>query len=409
MPVDVLRAYQQAIVRVHDGAFGPPLPTRVVRAAMLVRVAGIAEGGSGASLGVAQTLLAMLDRNVHPVVPQIGSVGASDLMHLAAVALVATGLGGRAELDGQVMPGPEALRRAGIAPLVMEPKDGLALISANGVSVGQAALVAARAATVVELADLAMCFSLEAIGGNPSVLEPAVAAAKPVPGQAAAAAAMRGFLAGSDRFLPGAAVSVQDPLSFRVAPQVHGACREVIGFLVSAVEVELRSSDDNPFVSVAEGRLISNGNFHPMLMALAADSVRPAMAHVGLLSDHRMGHVWGAALSDPELFAAEGMAALADDGGALMLRYAAAARYTEMRAAAGPVTLDVPALDLAVEDHATNAPFAVRRTDETLDLLEDVLTAELLIADGTLRRQRPPRASWPRCRGGAGGHRGEPC
>ena len=100
VPVDVLRAYQQAIVRVHDGAFGPPLPTRVVRAAMLVRVAGIAEGFSGASLGVAQTLLAMLDRKVHPVVPQIGSVGASDLMHLAAVALVATGLGGGAELDG---------------------------------------------------------------------------------------------------------------------------------------------------------------------------------------------------------------------------------------------------------------------------------------------------------------------
>jgi histidine ammonia-lyase len=390
VPVEVLRAYQQAIVRVHDGAFGPPLPTRVVRAAMLVRVAGIAEGGSGASIDVAQTLLAMLERKVHPIVAQIGSVGASDLMHLAAVALVATGLGGRAELDGEILAGPEALRRAGIAPLVMGPKDGLALISANGVSVGHAALVAARAGDVAELADLAMAFSLEAIGGNPSILEPAVAVAKPVPGQAASAATIRGFLTGSDRFRPGAAVSVQDALSFRVAPQVHGACREVIDFLVSAVEVELRSSDDNPFVSVAEGRLISNGNFHPMLMALAADSVRPALAHLGLLSDHRMGHVWGAVLSEPELSTPEGMTAAVEDGGGLMLRYAAAARYTELRAAAGPVTLDVPPLDLAVEDHATNAPYAVRRTDEALDLLEDVLAAEVLVAHGAQRRQRPP-------------------
>ena len=383
VPVEMLRAYQRAIVIAHEGAIGDPLPARVVRAAMFARIAGLARGGAGATLAVAETLVAMLNRRVHPIVPAVGSVGASDLMHMASIALVATGLGGRAEVEGEILVGPDAMRRAGIEPVMLEPKDGLALISANGVSIGHAALVVHRALESVAVADLIVAISLEAIHGNPSIVDPLVAAAKPVPGQIESARRIRAFLRGSDRCQPGGPASVQDPLSFRVAPQVHGALREVIRFLATAVDVELEASDDNPFVSVPERRLISNGNFHPMVLALAADAARPALTHVGLLSDRRMTHLWATRWQDPQLASPEGMLAAAEEGG-LLLRYAGGARYAELRASAGPVTLDVPPLDGGVEDHATNAPLTVRLKDRALDLLDDLLAIELLLARDTI-------------------------
>jgi histidine ammonia-lyase len=386
IPLDDLREYQEAIVMAHDGGIGPPLPRRIVRAAMFVRVAGIATGGSGVSPEVAATLVAMLNRGVHPVVYTVGSVGASDLMHMAAIAVVLAGLGGRAELDGELMAGPDAMRRAAIEPPRLEPKDGLALVSANGVAIGHAALVASRAVASAAAADLAVAVSLEAVGGNPSIVDPVAIAAKPAIGQVASAAHIRALLAEGGRPLPAAAASVQDPLSFRVAPQVHGALREFIGFLAAAIEVELASSDDNPYVSIDEARLISNGNFHPMVLALAADATRPAIGHVGLLCDRRLSHLWAAIWQDERLSTAHGLRMSTKRGG-LLFRYDAAALYTELRELADPVTLDMPPLDLGVEDHATNATLAVRRTDESLDRLDDLLAIELLLARDAMARR----------------------
>jgi histidine ammonia-lyase len=377
MPLETLGAYQEAIVVGHDGAFGEPLSTRVVRAAMAVRLVGIAQGGSGASLAVAEMLVAMLDRGVHPIVPAIGSVGAGDLMHMAAIAQVATGRG-QAEIHGEVLSGREALARAGLEPLALKPKDGLAFVSANGVSVGWAALVARRAEAVAELADLVVALTLEATESNLSIVDKVAAAAKPVPGQAESARRIWLFLTGSTR-CTGPQRSVQDPLSFRVAPQVHGAYREFARFLRSAVEIELAAMDDNPLVDAASNRMISNGNFHPIAMALAADALRPAIAHVGQLSDRRMNHLWPTLLERIDLTSPEAMLVATELGGPL-LRYAAATRAAELREIAGPVTLDIAPLDIGVEDHATNAVSAARRSDEALDRLEDVLTVELILA-----------------------------
>ena len=210
-------------------------------------------------------------------------------------------------------------------------------------------------------------------------------AAKRVDGQIASAAHIRALLSGSERCRAVAQGSVQDPLSFRVAPQVHGAFREFSRYFSQSIEVELAASDDNPYVSIEQGRLISNGNFHPMVLALAADAVRPAIAHAGLLSNDRMSHLWSVIWQDRELATAEGMRDLAADGG-LLLRYAAATLYTELRGLASPVTLDVPPLDLGVEDHATNAPLAVRQTDQALDRLDDLLAIELLLARDAIDR-----------------------
>ncbi|MDQ2965555.1 MAG: aromatic amino acid lyase [Chloroflexota bacterium] len=382
LPVEAIAASQAVVVRAHAGGLGPPLPAEIVRAAMAVRVAGIARGGSGASPAIAETYVAMLNAGVLPVVPLVGSIGASDLAHMAAIALVAMGEG-EADLRGERLPGAQALTRAGIAPVVLGPKDGLTVISANGVSIGHAALVVDRAGRLADAADLVVALSLEAARGNPSIVEPAVAAAKPVPGQAIVAARIRRFVEGSALCVAGSAESVQDPLSFRVAPQVHGAFREVLGFATAAVDTELAAMDDNPLVSIAEDRMISNGNFHPMLLALAIDAMRPALAHVGQLSDRRTGQLWDRLAADTGAFTAEAFGRMSRYGSPL-LRYSGAARAAELRTLAGPATLDVAPVDLGVEDHATNAPLAVRRTDEALDIAEDILAVELLIATASV-------------------------
>jgi histidine ammonia-lyase len=286
---------------------------------------------------------------------------------------------GQAELDGEVLAGREALARAGIEPVRLHPKDGLTLISANGVSIGHGALVVDRATRLMDVADVVATLSLEAARGNPSIVEPTVAAAKPVAGQAISAARIRALLEGSRLCIAGEAPSVQDPLSFRVIPQVHGAAREVVAGAVAAVDGELAAMDDNPLVVVDEGRMVSNGNFHPILMALAIDAVRPAMTHLAQLADRRSGQLFDRIAADPAIFSDEAIARLTRYGSPL-LRYSSAARTAELRSLAGPATLDVMPLDLGVEDHATNAPLAVRRTDEALGLVEDVLAAELLTA-----------------------------
>ncbi len=375
---------QEFLVRSHAGGIGPPLPVPVVRAALAVRLAGIARGGSGASPAVADTLAAMLNAGVHPVVPSTGSVGAADIGQMAGMAQVAVGLG-RAVHRGEVLPGREALRRAGIAPLVLGGKDGLALISANGVSVGQAALVVARAERAAGAADVAAAVSMEATRANPSVLHPAVGRAKGVPGQVAAADHLRGLLAGSALLAPGGAASVQDALSFRVVPQVHGALREYTAAARAAVATELAAAADNPLVSVEDRTMLSNGNFHPMVLAVAADALRIAVAQVGQLSERRLSHLW-------EAFFRQGAGPPPPAAYGLALRYPAAAVGAELRQLAGPATLDVPPLDLGIEDHATGAPISVRRTDAALGLLEDLLAVELLLASDVLTTAATPAA-----------------
>jgi histidine ammonia-lyase len=379
VPDDEIGAYQDAIVLSHVGGFGPALPSRVVRAAMATRLAGIARGGAGATQAVADGFAALLNAHVHPVVPQVGSVGASDLMQMAAIGAVLIGKG-QAEYAGRVLDGGEALRRAGIEPVRLGPKDGLAIVSANGVAVGHAAIVVARALDVADLADVVVAASLEAIGGNPSIVEPAIADAKPVHGQREAADHIRALLAGSERCVADARRSVQDALSFRVAPQVHGALRELVRFARQSVEVELGASDDNPLVSIEEARLISNGNFEPILMALAVDGLRPALAHVGQLSDRRLSHLWTADFGLIDPMASSVLRELQESIGGPLWRYAAAARYAELRELAAPATLDIGPLDNGVEDHATNAPGTVRRTEQALEALEDILAVELVMA-----------------------------
>ena len=371
-----IRGEQMFLVMTHSGGVGPSLPTPQVRAALAVRLNGIARGGSGASPAVADVLLAMLNAGVHPIVPEIASVGAADLGQMAGMAQVAIGQG-QAEYRGELLPGDEALKRAGIAPLVLSGKDGLALISANGVSIGHAALVVGRAERASGAADVAAALSMEATLANPSIIHPAVGRAKPIPGQVAAADHLRELLQGSALLEPGAATSVQDALSFRVVPQVHGALREYVTAARDAVTTELNASDDNPLASVPDQAMISNGNFHPMVLAIACDALRIAIAQVAQLSERRMAHLWDGCmqqLTTPPTMPMYG----------LQVRYPAAALFSELKQLAIPATLDTPTLDLGVEDHGTAAPLSARKTDAALGMLEDLLAIELMLAHDLL-------------------------
>jgi histidine ammonia-lyase len=377
---DEAAQFSLGMLRAHEGGLGVPLAADVVRAAMLARVCGIAQGGSGASPAMPETLVAMLNAGVTPIVPSTGSIGAGDLGLMASIGLVAIGEG-RAEYRGEQLAGADALRRAGIAPLTIGPKDGLTIMSVNGISIGQSALVAARLGRAAELADAAAALSIEAVGASTSVVDAAVGEAKPFRGQIETATHIRSLLEGS--YLQSTdTASVQEALSFRVIPQVHGASRDVLTFAVAAIETELNAAADNPLVS-ADGRMIHNGNFEPLEMAIAFDALRVALAHVGQLSDRRMSHIWDAIFKNPAILASGRRPY------GVQLRYSAAACYTALRQLAAPATLDVPTLDIGVEDHGTGAPLSVSKTDDAAGLLEDILVIELLIARDLLGGREP--------------------
>lgn len=368
--VDEAVQFSLRMLRAHEGGIGVPLTADVVRAAMLTRVSGIAQGGSGASPAMPETLVAMLNAGVTPIVPSTGSVGAGDLSLMASIGLVAIGEG-MAEYRGERLAGADALQRAGIAPLVIGPKDGLTIMSSNGISIGHAALVAARLGQAAELADTAAALSLEAVGASTSIVDPAVGEAKPFRGQIEAAEHIRTLLEGS--YLQSTDfTSVQEALSFRVLPQVHGTLREVLTFAITTVETELNAAADNPLVSL-DGRMVHNGNFEPLEMAIAFDALRIAVAHVGQLSDRRMSHLWDAIFKSPASFASGRRLY------GIQLRYPAAARFTELKQLATPATLDVPTLDIGVEDHGTGAPLSVSKTNEAVGVLHDILMIEILL------------------------------
>ncbi len=379
----LLEAYQRQIVLTHAGAVGEPMAEHLVRAILIARVAGLAQGGSGASPAVLDALVGMLNTGLTPVVPVTGSVGASDLGHLAAVALVAIGRG-RARVGGETLTGAEALARAGLRPLALAPKDALALISANAVSVGVGALAVRRAARVARMADLAAALSMEALDANLSPFAPAVQAAKGFVGQAEAAENVRDLLAGSrlERLDLGA-VSQQDALSTRTIPQVHGAFREVQAAAFDAVSVELAGRGDNPLVLPDTDETLSNGNFTPLVLALAFESLRVAIAHVGMLSERRMAKLVARAWSDDGRAARLAVEDPESDARYRfpgLMTYSAAALVAELKHLAAPITLGVPPLDFDVEDHASFANAAVMTTRTALDKLETILSIEALLA-----------------------------
>jgi histidine ammonia-lyase len=372
LSADALAEFSRHTVLGRAHSVGPPLPTDVVRAAMLIRANGLARGGAGARPEVAELLLALLERRVHPVVPSIGSIGAGDITVLSHVALVLIGAGA-AELDGEVLPGDRALQRAGLAPVVLAPKDGLALISSNAVSIAWAALALLDARAALETAQAAAALSCEAFRANLSPLDPRVVDARPAPGQAECAAGLRALLDGGS-LAAGGWRRLQDPLSFRCVSQVHGSLLAALDMLRAAVEPELNGSADNPLV--VEDAILSTGNFFVPALALAADVVALALAQVASVAASRVARLLSAQLTDlPQNLAPAG----STGAGMAPLLKVAGALVGEIVHGAAPATLATHA-DEAVEDATTGAPLAASRLASMLDRFRLLVALELVVA-----------------------------
>ena len=373
LPREELAEFSVRTVRGRANAVGAPLPAEVVRAAVLARVNGIAGGGSGVQPAVARLLVDLLNAGVTPVVPEVGSIGSSDLCQAAHIGLVVIGEG-RAELDGEVLDGAEALRRAGLVPVRLGPKDGLVLCGASPFAAGHGALVVHDAATALTLAQAVTALTFEGFRANVGPLDPRVQAARPAPGQATAAAELLALLEGGD--LPSRARRVQDPVSLRCAAQVHGSVHAALDFARAALDPELNGSGDNPLV-LDTGEIRSTGNFHTPALALAFDTLALALTQLAAMSAARMQRLLTPSLSGlPANLSPYGP----ERSGLAPLAKTAQALVTEIRSLATPLSTDPRWGAETVEDDSTHASLGARRLARQLDLLRHLTAVEALAA-----------------------------
>lgn len=372
---DELADFQRRILLSRSVNVGPPLAEDLVRAMMFVRVGGMARGGAGVQPAVADLLVAMLNAGVHPVVASYGSLSSGDLGPLAQMALPLIGQG-EATYGDLRLAGADALRRAGLSPVALGPKDALALCNSNAATVGFGAGVVCDIDDFVELLDAGSALSLEGFRGHVGPLDARVQAARPHAGQVAAAAHLRTLLEGSDLAAPGAARGVQDPLSFRCVSQVHGALREAAGHARGALTLELNAMEDSPVVLVGDAEMLSTGNFHIPHVALAFDALGIALSQAATMVSHRV-----IKLMTPEF---SGLPALLTrtpgHSGFAPLQKTAAYLSAEVRRGANPASLDYVPVANGQEDHFPMAFAAVAKTAAMLPHLRYLASIELVVA-----------------------------
>jgi histidine ammonia-lyase len=395
---DALDQLQVNLLRSHAAGVGEPLPARSVRATIALRANVLAKGFSGIRLETIEALLALLNKDVHPYVPSRGSVGASgDLAPLAHLALVLIGEG--EALDDDVahrLSGAEALKRAGLSPINLAPKEGLALINGTQPSTAVLALGIAAAEQLSRAADVAAALSIDALRGSLHPFDARIHAARPFPGQVASAANI-------ERLLRGSAINkshehcgrVQDAYSLRCAAQVHGATRDAVAFARRAVEIEANAATDNPMVFADAGEIVSGGNFHGQPVALAADFLAAAMAPLATISERRTARLVDPALSGLPAF-------LTRDGGlqsGLMLaQVTAAAVASELKTLAHPAGADTIPTSANKEDHVSMSMAAALKAERAVARAREVVAVEILCACQAIDLLAPLTTSPPLAR-----------
>jgi len=389
IPDGDIERLQLNLVRSHACGVGPPLAEPETRAMAALRANTLALGYSGARPVVAETLCEMVTHGVLPLIPEKGSVGASgDLAPLAHLALCAIGEGD-AIYQGRRLPGGEALARAGIRPLRLEAKEGLALLNGTQAMTAVGALALWRAYRLAGLADVAGALSLEALLGAPAAFDARIQAARPHPGQAIAAAHLRSLLARSDVAPGGRAIPahVQDAYSLRCMPQVHGAVRGALAFARESVEIETASATDNPLVFAESGDVLSGGNFHGAPLALSFDTAAIAMTTLASIAERRIDRLVNPDLNQglPAFLAAHpGVGS-----GFMIAQVAAVSLLSESKVLAHPASVDSLPTSGGQEDHVSmglTAAFKLRRIVESG---EAVAAIELLTASQALHYREP--------------------
>ncbi|MDX2030760.1 MAG: histidine ammonia-lyase [Blastocatellia bacterium] len=396
IPRAELRELQVNLVRSHACGVGDPLPERVVRAMMLHRANVLAKGFSGCRPLVIETLVAMLNGGVHPVIPSRGSVGASgDLAPLAHLALVCIGEG-EAVLAGARMPGGEAMRSAGIAPLALEAKEGLALLNGTQAMTAIGGLALVVADRLAEMADVIGAMTLEALKGTPVAFDERIHAVRPHAGQAESARRLRDLIAGSeireshrDRV---ADPRVQDAYALRCMPQVHGAVRDALRHARQILEIEINSATDNPLVFAEAREVLSGGNFHGEPVALALDYAAIAIADLATISERRVERLVNPSLSNLPAFLTPHPGT---HSGLMIAQVTAASLIAENNVLAHPASVFTIPTSANKEDHVSMGTTAALKFAQIVRNVETVLAIELMCAAQGLEFLKPLKPAPP--------------
>ncbi|MEZ6243477.1 MAG: histidine ammonia-lyase [Phycisphaerales bacterium] len=378
-----LHELQRNLVRSHAAGVGEPLPEDIVRAMLLILAASLARGRSGVRVELVESIVAMLNAGVTPIVPEIGSVGASgDLAPLSHAALVLIGEG-EATHKSERIAGGEALRRAGLKPITLEAKEGLALINGTHLMSARLALIWADLGRVFDAAVIATAMSIDACRGTDEFLDPRVYEARNQPGPAEVAERLRALLAGS-QILPSHAENdprVQDPYSIRCAPIVLGSVSDSLRGVERALVAELGAVTDNPLVfpGADGGDIVSAGNFHGMPLAIPLDTLAIGLAHVAGISERRVYHMLSAfdeeAHLPPYLSPGPGL-----HSGLMIAQYTAAALCNEIVTLATPASVYNVTTSAGMEDYNSYGPRAAAKAARSLDLTRRVIAIELVCA-----------------------------
>ncbi len=395
IPPEDLDLLQENLIISHSAGAGEFLLSEIVRAMMTLRVNALAKGHSGIREETLDTLLAMLNKNLLPAVPSQGSVGSSgDLAQLSHIALALIGRG--SILNGHTtIPSHEAMMEAGIKPVKLKAKEGLALINGTQMMCAIGALSVAQAMQLADAADIAGAFSLDALRGTDRAFDERIHRLRGFSGQMQTAANLRMLLSGSeirDSHKEGDGL-VQDAYSLRCMPQVHGASRDAIGYVKSVIAMELNSANDNPLIFPETDEHIEGGNFHGQPLALALDFLAIACAELGNISERRTERMVNGALSNglPRFLAQRGGV----ESGMMIAQYTSASIASENKTLCHPASVDSIPTSANQEDHNSMGSIAAHKVRKVADNVETILAIELLCAAQAIEFHRPLRTSEP--------------
>ncbi len=378
IPAEETAALQRNLIISHSCGMGQPLPEQAVRAAMLLRCNALAKGNSGIRLSTIETMLAMLNRGVHPIIPEKGSLGASgDLAPLAHIVLVMLGEG-EAILDGLRMPGRQAMEKAGIPTIELVAKEGLALINGTQIMMGVACNVVWDALDLMKTADIAAAMTTEAQLGIKKAFDHKIHDVRGHQGQKDVAQNLLQLLECSELAFDLNPDKVQDAYSIRCVPQIHGASRDAIDYVYGVISREINAVTDNPIIFPDEDEAISGGNFHGQPIALAMDFLGIALSEYANVSERRIERMVNPTLSNglPAFLTKHGGL----HSGFMIAQYSAASMVSENKVYAHPASVDSIPSSANQEDHVSMGTTAARKAAMILDNAQKVLSIELFAA-----------------------------
>lgn len=391
IPTEQLELLQRNLLLSHAAGVGPSLPDPVVRLILALKINALTRGYSGVTQNLIDALSALLEHEVYPVIPAQGSVGASgDLAPLAHMSTVLLGIGS-VRVRGKVLPAKEGLRLAGLEPVKLRAKEGLALINGTQVSTALGLSGLFGAEHLFGAAVVAGAMSVDALKGSDAPFDDRIHQVRGQPGQIAAAREYRDLIAGSAiRASHLDCTRVQDPYSFRCQPQVMGACLDIIRNCSVTLGQEANAVTDNPLLFVEQGDVLSGGNFHAEPVAFAADTLALAIAEIGSLSERRTAVLVDPKMSGLPAFLVENSGV---NSGFMIAQVTAAALVSENKTLASPCSVDSIPTSANQEDHVSMATHAARRLGPMIENAANVVGIELLAAAQGIDFHRPARSS----------------